>query len=109
MSIDFEDTKDFEDDSFAGEIEEVVVEEEPKAKRQNGRKSSNKASRVKVVVVRAFVFNEPNTDFGYVGAVSRGNLLQLLDKIDDNWWHVRIPRGENSPEGFIQSNKVMEI
>jgi len=89
------------------EAEEVVIEEKPVKK----SKPKKENVRMKIAVIRAFVFSKPNVHSRSVAALSHGNLVQLLEEgdVEDEFHKIRVPRGENSIEGYVLKTKLKKV
>lgn len=67
--------------------------------------------RVKVSVVRAFIYKLPDPLSRSIAPVSFGNLLTLLEERDysEKFFKVRVPRSGESIDGFVLKTKVKRI
>jgi len=93
------------------ELEDATVVEDEPVKKTKKKAKKETTSRMKTVVVRAFVFSKPSVHSRSLAAINYGNLLDLLEepKQDSDFYKIRVPRGENSVEGFVLKTKLKKV
>ena len=85
------------------------VQEEPKEKNQNGRKTSKKTKRAKVVVLRAYAFKEADMNRGYIATLTRGNQVEIQWVEDNGMAFVKLLNSKKETFGYVQLSKLKEI
>lgn len=97
-----------EEDLGSVEVVEEVEEVKPK-KNQNGSKASKKQQKLRVAVIRTYVYDYPDQDLGYLAPVMKGTQLDLVKEHESGWLEVSLPRAGGSVVGFIKESKVTRI
>lgn len=81
----------------------VVAEEAPKS--ESSKKNQNGTKAI-VTSIRAFVFCDPDIFSRAIDAVMRGNQLNVIEVLDEEWLHVEVRKVNGPIEGFIQTKRV---